>query len=857
MTDEVVRTITIRGKADGLDQLTDQLKKVAEAQGAVPVIADKSARSLSSVEQAYQKQTLRLDENARMQDLAARQTKIADAALAQGLVTQAEHATRLDLINNKYGQATLSSKAFSAATSGVSGQLIALSAGAGPVGVFLSALGPWGIAAAVGLGAVTAAFGAAIESANKLAAGSIEMRRFSDETGLATIQLKALTTAAAQHGIQSEEVVGALTKFTVAWAEMRDGAGKLLTDIRKIDPALADQMQITKDSATAFNLLAQAIGKADAAGDISARNQLLRAAGGRGGVSALAGISAAVNDAGGIQGLADKYNQTHVGLDSGMINDVIKLKTELDETTKYADKLFASIGAKSVLEAELAWAKMRATAAEFAVELKKAEESKGFFQWLFDRWALMSEAGGGYFHELNDIVAKSGPGYKAGDGNPDGAYVLPKEKVSDQKTLKAQAEDLKAVVTMLGSAATVEERRQLKLAELNATIDQNKNLEGQRGRAIAAINLDADTTRITARVGALGLMAGANDVATQAQLRLTKANIDGAGVSPNQIKLLVEESQIKLAITKQNVDASFGLVSATDMLKLKTEEFMNTAKQRNYTDQQTAAGLEVVTRNAKLAYEATQVAASAHPQLTQLGFDLGNFDKQIDTVATGSLNSMTDSLVNITNGTDTAAKSFQNFGLSVVTAIERMIIQMTIAKPIADALQASIKGAGGGFNILSLFGGGASEGGNYAANASGTASVGSTGKVVGGLRSGGMVGIDGTPTFVHSAYFDNAPHMRNGGMITDDGIPIVAHPGERVLNRAETAAYNGNSGGSQVQVNIVNNASGTKTETKERQEGGVSIHDVIISTVNEHLSNGGADAAMRGRYGVAMRGRSR
>lgn len=705
MADEVVRTITIRGKGDGLDQLTDALKKVAEAQGAVPVVADKSTKSLSSVEQAYQKQTLRLDENARSQAQAATQTKIADAALAQGLVTQAEHAARLDLINNKYGQATLGSKAFAAATTGVSGQLIAMSAGAGPVGVFLSALGPWGIAAAVGLGAVTAAFGAAIESANKLATGAIEMRRFSDETGLTTLQLKALTLEAAKHGIQAEETVAAITKFTVAWAEMRDGGGKLLTDIRKLDPALADQMQVTKDSATAFDLLSQAIAKADAAGDIAARNQLLRAAGGRGGVSALAGIAAGVNDAGGIDQMAKKFTETHVALDGGLMQDLIKLKTETDELNKYADKLFASIGAKSVMEAQSAWAKLRVEAGETAVALAKAEESKGFWDWFFYKLAQTSEGGAGldavrrYATSLTAV-----PTTKVTQG-PD----LP--DLTAPKTLKAQAEDLKNVIALLGSAATGEERRQLKLAELNATINQNASLEGLRGRAIKAIELDADTARINARVSALGIMANSTDVATQAQTRLTKANIDGAGVSPTQIKLLIEESQIKLATTKQNIDASFGLTSATDILKLKTDEYLNTAKQRNYTDEQTAAGLLVVARNAKAAYEASQVAASAHPQLTQLGFDAGNLDKQFDTVAVGGFNNLTTALTDISMGTTTAGAAFRNLGLQVIRSLQEMIIKIMVVQPLVKALQSSLSGVGGGFSLSSLFGGGGAAAG--------------------------------------------------------------------------------------------------------------------------------------------------
>jgi hypothetical protein len=67
-------------------------------------------------------------------------------------------------------------------------------------------------------------------------------------------------------------------------------------------------------------------------------------------------------------------------------------------------------------------------------------------------------------------------------------------------------------------------------------------------------------------------------------------------------------------------------------------------------------------------------------------------------------------------------------------------------------------------------------------------------RIEGAFRRGGLVGQGGTPTWVHPAYFENAPHMAGGGMITDGGIPIIAHPGERVLSPSETKSY-GSGGG--------------------------------------------------------------
>ena len=125
-------------------------------------------------------------------------------------------------------------------------------------------------------------------------------------------------------------------------------------------------------------------------------------------------------------------------------------------------------------------------------------------------------------------------------------------------------------------------------------------------------------------------------------------------------------------------------------------------------------------------------------------------------------------------------------------------------------------------------------------------------------HSGGVVGaLAGGSRYIDAAYFDNAPRMHGGGGIdwAAGERPIVGLTGERVLNRRETADYNG--GGSKVEVNIINNASGAKVEKNERQEGGVSIVDVIISTVNEGMANGKFDGTMQARHGLQLRPRMR
>lgn len=100
-----VRRLTIQAKTEGFPQATSDLNRLSDAQASVATtgqtmatVTDVATRKQLSAAQAYQRQTLALDEQARMQDRLAKQMKVADQALQQGLITQQQYAERLQLI---------------------------------------------------------------------------------------------------------------------------------------------------------------------------------------------------------------------------------------------------------------------------------------------------------------------------------------------------------------------------------------------------------------------------------------------------------------------------------------------------------------------------------------------------------------------------------------------------------------------------------------------------------------------------------------------------------------------------------------------------------------------------------------
>jgi len=165
----------------------------------------------------------------------------------------------------------------------------------------------------------------------------------------------------------------------------------------------------------------------------------------------------------------------------------------------------------------------------------------------------------------------------------------------------------------------------------------------------------------------------------------------------------------------------------------------------------------------------------------------------IKTVSDTIQNDFSTALVDIMTHTKATGDVWRAFGLQAITVIDQMIVKLLIMGPIMRALEpTTTAGSGFALNIMGALGlGGASF------NLAGSNAL-ATGAPLMDLayafKSGGMVGMGGTPTYVNPAYFDNAPHFDSGGRITDGGVPIIAHPGEQVLNRQQTAAYN--SGGS-------------------------------------------------------------
>jgi phage-related minor tail protein len=178
-------------------------------------------------------------------------------------------------------------------------------------------------------------------------------------------------------------------------------------------------------------------------------------------------------------------------------------------------------------------------------------------------------------------------------------------------------------------------------------------------------------------------------------------------------------------------------------------------------------------------------------------------------------------------------KSWGEAARAVIVDINRELIKLAITNPLKNLL------FGGNAPTLATSGGGLLSG------------------LIGAFRlhGGGIVGMAGEPALVPAAAFAHAPRLHGGAFLAPDEVPAILQRGERVLSRRDAAGFGGVT--PRVEINIINQASGTEVRTRQRQEGGADIRDIIIATVNDGMAEGRLDAPLRARFGLGIVGRQR
>jgi hypothetical protein len=390
-----------------------------------------------------------------------------------------------------------------------------------------------------------------------------------------------------------------------------------------------------------------------------------------------------------------------------------------------------------------------------------------------------------------------------------------------------QAAQTAAAVSFLGSAATATDRYNASVAKLNVEIANNANLTSLQGRALQGLDLEKQASEQSSYVNALGEFATIQDKATLASLNFQKAQLTNPRLTNDQRDAVVALTLANDEWSRSNSQAQVGVFNLDAATKAASDQFKAQQAPGGLLDhaspEQLAAAWQSYANKIVATGDAAAVAGSKFPQLTQLGLDAGNINKQLDTFATTSLNAVSPALQDMLNGTTSLSAGFQNLGLTVVKALENMIIQMTIIKPLASSLSGLFSLGGFGTGTVANGGivlGGAGGPGLFAAAGGGSFGPG-----------WGIVGEQGPELInVHSAGVTVIPNEASKAM-----LPGFAAGGS--LSSSGAVKRLVSSGGSSASISFgdINISIPPGTDTTNAANIAATVKPMIAQVVNEQL----------------------
>jgi hypothetical protein len=739
-TIDTIRRITIQASTTGVDTATDSLNKLATAQTNVAqsgtssaTVTDTSASKQLSASSAYDKLRLSIDSQYKSQQQLAKGETVLTNALNQGTISTATYASMHDLLIQKYGQSTTLSAAFGNAIGGVKTQMVALSAGMGPVGVFLASLGPWGLAAGVAVTLVGQAFEALAGEADRMGQLAVQLRTLAEVTGLSAQQVQILQESAGALGISGDQATRYVEQFNTRLAELQQTAsGPLYTALQKTNGQLLLQFATVQHGAPALQLLAQAYGQLS---DQQQKLLLNGAVGGRNSAS-FGALLTSMNQPGGLTA-----NQTDI-ISPDQIDQWAKLSAEISTASTSARNDLASIFTGPVLQAELAFANsflnFSRSAKEFSIsgdlsDLLKVFGSSGFASIAS---SLFNPTPGSTIGAIGGAFINSGSAGATAPVNQtasfssgtsfDSRFAIP----SPQYT----ASQLKEQVSALGPAATATQQYAARVADLKAQLASGTLTLQLYNQALAGENLKVSETALNTRISLLGQAAPLTDLLRQTEDKLTDARRQGAKFTAAETAMI----NANVAAQRQAADVQIlvtnNVVTADQLRSAKLAELNVLVMQGKLTQDQMNTSMAAYTQTIEKTIQQQQIAIAQLPQLKQLQLQSGDLRLQMDTFATTTATDVGNSLVDIATGAKTATAALQNLGLQAVTALEQMVVKMLVVQPIAAALQATLStifSVGAPLNITSSAQGAGAAGGSY------MGTFGGTGGDLGGLYAKG------------------------------------------------------------------------------------------------------------------------
>lgn len=290
-----------------------------------------------------------------------------------------------------------------------------------------------------------------------------------------------------------------------------------------------------------------------------------------------------------------------------------------------------------------------------------------------------------------------------------------------------------------------------------------------------------DNTQIQQQISLLGNLANADQAVALKRAELNLAVLGGVKLSQQMRDAILGETRVQADATEANARLTLGLASQADIRKVVVAALPASVRAMGEFTEASRKQTEQLAMN-------NQIAAAALPGLKQLELSSKDLRTQLDTLGQGITNGISSPLVDLASGATKAGDAFKQMGLNVIRSIEQMIVNMTIAAPIARGLM----------SIFTPFLPGA-----------GVSAVGGTGlsaTVTGGLyHTGGIAGSHTSSREVDASLFFGAPRYHGGGIagLMPDEVPAILRKGEPIFKSMDDARAKVG-GGTSVSISIGN-----------------------------------------------------
>ena len=191
--------------------------------------------------------------------------------------------------------------------------------------------------------------------------------------------------------------------------------------------------------------------------------------------------------------------------------------------------------------------------------------------------------------------------------------------------------------------------------------------------------------QLVQRISLLGDLATVDQQVSVKEAELNLAALNNINLSARQREAILAETRLKAEATQASAKLQYGLATEKD---IRTQILASIPPAQRAIAEQTEA-YKKQTEQLRINNE---VAAAALPGLKQLELQSKDVRTQLDTLGQGLTSGITNPLVDLASGATKAGDAFKQMGLNVIRAIEQMIVNMTIAAPIARGLQSILGG---------------------------------------------------------------------------------------------------------------------------------------------------------------------